>query len=74
MKHGQYVKRSTYQKVVEQNKKLMQDIRLLVTDDDNKIMDAVHLQMKYQDQFKEEKDWNDFIKDSLQRMLKGNNS
>lgn len=59
---GTYVKRSTYQKVVEENKKLLCHIKILIGDP---TPDKLKLTIVWKEKFKKDKDLNDFIKDLI---------
>lgn len=63
------VKRSTYQKVVEENKRLLKDIKTLVYGD---IPQIIFLKDKYRKKFQAEKDFNQLMKDVSQLYMDNN--
>ncbi len=64
---GKYVKRSTYQKLFEENKKLLKDIRILTEEGINPR--AILLKIDWRKKFKEDKDLNDLIKMACDQYL-----
>lgn len=61
------VKRSTYQKVVEENKRLVADIRVLVKDHNPEppsIHEFAKTVIKWRDKFHEEREFNRLIKNA----------
>jgi hypothetical protein len=69
MKHGTYVTRSTYQKVVEENKKLLNDIRILVQERSYQIPPPVEKLLvieKWRTKFAQDRE----LVDMLQQMFK----
>jgi hypothetical protein len=67
MKRGGYVLRSTYQKVVEENKKLLQDIAVMVQEGINP--EAILLKIEYREKFKKQRMLTSLIKDAAKRYL-----
>jgi hypothetical protein len=63
------VNRSTYQKVVEENKKLLNDIKTLVYGD---IPSVIFLKHKYRQQFEKEREFNRMMKE-VSKMYMDNN-
>jgi len=61
------VDRSTYQKVVEENKRLKRDIRIIVMDD---TMVAVNCMMKWYDTFQKEINFNKLMKKAVEHYVK----
>lgn len=67
---GTFVKRSTYQKVVEENKRLLIDIKILTEEQYDLTGERILLKMKWQKKFKEERELNALIKDACVQYLK----
>ena len=65
------VSRSVYQKLKEENKRLMKDIRILC-EDGIPSFDQIMLIKKYRDQFRKEKEFNDLIKSAFRNYIKNN--
>ena len=59
MKRGTYVSRSTYQKVCEENKRLLADIKILTAEGVNP--DAILLKMKWQKKFLGDKQFHEAL-------------
>lgn len=64
-----HVSRSTYQKVVEENKRLTKDIKTLVYGD---IPSIIFLKDKWRKKFQSEKDFNQMMKDVSQLYFDNN--
>lgn len=62
------VSRSKFQSVVEENKRLLGDIKLLVADPPT--MDSIKCMMKWQDKFKANKDFNDFLHQAAKEYIR----
>lgn len=67
MKRGTYVTRSTYQKVCEENKKLLIDIRILTEEGVNPI--AILLKEKWRKKFAKDKAMNAIIQQACKEYL-----
>lgn len=65
------VSRSVYQKLKEENKRLMKDIRILC-EDGIPSFEQIMLIKKYRSQFKKEKEFNNMIKLACQNHIKNN--
>jgi len=63
------VSRSTYQKVVEENKRLLKDIKTMVYGD---IPSIIFLKEKYRKKFQSEKDFNQMMKNISQMYMDNN--
>ena len=63
MKKGTYISKATYQKLSEENKKLLSDIRLLVDENMTFMPDQIFCKMKWRKKFKEEKLLCNMLKD-----------
>ncbi|MDY8137586.1 hypothetical protein [Aquimarina sp. 2201CG5-10] len=63
------VNRSTYQKVVEENKRLLRDIKVLVN---GSIPEVIFLKDKYQKRFKSEKELNDLLRYAAKKYVDDN--
>ena len=63
------VNRSTYQKVVEENKRLLNDIKLLV-EDGLPSAEKILCIGKWRDKFKKEKDFNDLMRQAVKQYIK----
>lgn len=68
------IKRSTYQKVVEENKRLMHDLDLLTDESKSIHPDTILVKLKWRKYFKKEKDLNNFIRVGIRRILNSNNN
>lgn len=63
------VNRSTYQKVVEENKRLLADIKLLV-EDGLPSSEKILCIGKWRDKFKKEKEFNDLMRQAAKQYVK----
>lgn len=63
MKKGSYVTKSIYQKLAEQNKKLILDISILVSESRDLIPDRIFIMSKWRKKFKDEKLFINMLKD-----------
>jgi hypothetical protein len=68
MEKGKHVSRSTYQKLAEENKRLIADIRILV--DENPSIEKVQTTLKWHNKFKEGKEFGDWLKSIIADDLK----
>jgi hypothetical protein len=67
MKRGMYVSRSVYQKLKEQNKRLISDIYIMTMTND---LVSRKLHRRYRDGFRMKEANDEFIKDALRSYLK----
>ncbi len=65
------VSRSVYQKLKEENKRLVKDIRILC-EEGIPSFDQIMLIKKYRDKFRKEKEFNDLIKQACSMHIKNN--
>lgn len=63
MKRGTYVKRSTYQKVCEENKKLIADLKTICCSGD--AVTSVDTELKWRKHFEEEEKFNSLLREVL---------
>lgn len=62
VKTGTYVSRSVFQKLKEENKRLLEDIRVMAT---GECFDAIQLRIKWRKHFKAEKEMADMIREVI---------
>ena len=65
---GKYVSRSVYQKVVEENRKLLKDIRALV--DNSLTIESINVRRKWCDKFQKDREFVNLISESLGMKVK----
>lgn len=63
------VSRSTYQKVVEENKRLLSDIKLLVKDGIPSY-DQIRCMKKWREKFSKEKEFHDMLRKAAKQYIK----
>jgi len=67
---GKYVSRATYQKVVEENRKLLRDMAVIVQDGINP--DSIILKIEYRKKFKQQRMFTKLLKEYAQIYFKNN--
>jgi hypothetical protein len=70
MKRGTYVLRSTYQKVVEENRKLLLDIRILTEETIMPSPERILCKDKWQKKFRKDKQLNALLKEAAVAYMK----
>ena len=65
------ISRSEYQRVVEENKRLLQDIRILVQDG-FMTEEKIQCRVKWAKKFQREEEFNKHLKEALQAFVKDN--
>lgn len=66
MEKGKYVSRSEFQKVCEENKRLVNEIRILV--DENPSIEKVKITLKWHTKFNEGREFAEFLKEAFSQL------
>lgn len=67
---GKYVKRSTYQKLAEENKKLLIDIGILTDEKYSLSAEKLHVVVKWRNKFAKDKEFNRMLTEACKQYLK----